>query len=334
MRSRCPNASLIDTNTSTPSGLDEAAGFFTNLVAASPPSICARIALVCPYDAASIRTAHEARVRYGLEVLLVGDERRIAAAISAHGESNDDASIVPVSGDDAAVAVGAVALVRSGSANVLMKGAIHSDDFLRAAIDRNAGLRQSGRVMSHVFVCVPPREVYHKPLLVTDGAFNVAPDLAVKRDIARNAIVLAHALGIELPKVAVLAAVESVNPAMVATTDAAALSVMALRGQLGAAIVEGPLAFDNALSRDAAMAKGIDSRVAGDPDILLVPDIEAGNILYKQMVYFSRALAAGIVLGASAPIVLTSRNEPLPARVASCALASALLNTTAHAANG
>ncbi|GAC1303690.1 MAG: hypothetical protein NVSMB19_13840 [Vulcanimicrobiaceae bacterium] len=310
--------------------MHDASEFFSGLAASDArPAVVARIAVVCPYDTVSVRAAAEARTRYGVETLLVGDGRRIAAALAAAELRADDDMLVDVEGDDGVVAAAAVALVRGGAANVLMKGAIHSDDFLRAAVDRTAGLRQAGRVMSHVFVCVPPREIYHKALLVTDAAFNVAPDLAAKREIARNAIRLARALGIVTPKVAVLAAVESVNPAMVATTDAAALAVMAQRGQLGDAIVEGPLAFDNALSRAAAQAKGLDSAVAGDPDILLVPDIEAGNILYKQMVYFSRALAAGIVLGASAPLVLTSRAEPLAARVASCALAAALLNTAA-----
>ncbi len=326
---------MTATNTSTPSVTDDAAEFFTRLAASSgAPGVAAKIAFVCPYDATSVRTAAEARRRYGIIPILVGNATRIAAALATADLRAGGDPVVDASGDDAAVAAVAVRLVRDGAAHVYMKGAIHSDDFLRAAIDRTGGLRRAGSVMSHVFVCVPPRQIYHKPLLVTDAAFNVAPDLAAKRDIARNAIEFAHKLGIARPKVAVLAAVESVNPAMPATIEAAALSVMASRGQLGDAIVDGPLAFDNALSRAAATAKGLESPVAGDPDILLVPDIEAGNILYKQMVYFSRALAAGIVLGATAPIVLTSRNEPLEARIASCALAAALVETTALGANG
>jgi len=212
----------------------------------------------------------------------------------------------------------AVELVRAGRAEVLMKGSLHSDELLSAIVSRDGGLR-TGRRISHAFVMDVP--TYHKVLIVTDGAINIAPTLEDKVDIVQNAIDLAISLGLEKPKVAILAAVEVVNSKMPATLDAAALCKMAERGQIKGGILDGPLAFDNAISSQAAQTKGIKSAVAGDPDILLAPDLEAGNILAKQLSFLANADSAGMVLGARVPVILTSRADSVRSRIASCAVA-------------
>ncbi|HSE33435.1 MAG TPA: bifunctional enoyl-CoA hydratase/phosphate acetyltransferase [Pyrinomonadaceae bacterium] len=212
----------------------------------------------------------------------------------------------------------AVELVREGRAEVLMKGSLHSDELLAAIVSREGGLR-TGRRISHVFVMDVP--TYHKVLIVTDAAINIAPTLEDKVDICQNAIDLAISLGVEKPKVAILAAVEVVNSKMPATLDAAALCKMAERGQIKGGILDGPLAFDNAISKQAAQTKGIRSAVAGDPDILLAPDLEAGNILAKQLSFLANADSAGLVLGAKVPVILTSRADSVRSRIASCAVA-------------
>ena len=212
----------------------------------------------------------------------------------------------------------AVELVKEGRAEVLMKGSLHSDELLSAIVSREGGLR-TGRRISHVFVMDVP--TYHKVLIVTDAAINIAPTLEDKVDICQNAIDLAISLGLEKPKVAILAAVEVVNSKMPATLDAAALCKMSERGQIKGAILDGPLAFDNAISKQAAQTKGIRSQVAGDPDILLAPDLEAGNILAKQLSFLANADSAGMVLGARVPVILTSRADSVRSRIASCAVA-------------
>lgn len=217
-----------------------------------------------------------------------------------------------------AAAAKAVELVRQGTAQVLMKGSLHTDELLAEVVKRDTGLRTERR-LSHVFVMDVPS--YHKPLMVTDAAINIYPTLEEKADICRNAIDLAHALRIAHPKVAILSAVETINPKIPSTTDAASLCKMAERGQITGGILDGPLAMDNAISREAAAIKGIVSQVAGDADVLLVPDLEAGNILAKQLTFMAQADAAGIVLGARVPIVLTSRADGVRARLASCAVA-------------
>jgi phosphotransacetylase len=217
-----------------------------------------------------------------------------------------------------AAAAKAVEFVRTGRAEILMKGSLHTDELMGAVVSREKGLRTNRRI-SHVFVMDVP--TYHKPLVITDGAINIAPTLEDKVDICQNAIDLAISLGVELPKVAILAAVETVTSKMPATIDAAALCKMAERGQIKGALLDGPLAFDNAISRDAARTKGIDSPVAGDPDILLAPDLEAGNMLAKQLSFLANADSAGMVLGARVPIILTSRADSVRARIASCAVA-------------
>jgi phosphate acetyltransferase len=199
-----------------------------------------------------------------------------------------------------------------------MKGALHTDELMAAVLDAACGLRTERRV-SHVFVLDVP--TYPKPLLLTDAAINISPTLMDKRDIVQNAIELAHAIGIHLPKVAVLSAVETVSPKITSTVEAAALCKMADRGQITGGIVDGPLAFDNAISAASASAKEITSAVAGDADILVVPDLESGNMLAKQLIWLAGAQAAGIVLGARVPIALTSRSDGLLPRLASCALA-------------
>jgi len=210
-----------------------------------------------------------------------------------------------------------VKLVREGKAELLMKGSLHSDELLGAVVAHD-GLRTARRI-SHVFIMDIP--TYHKVLIVTDAAINIAPSLEDKVDICQNAIDLAIALGVERPKVAILAAVETVNSKMRATIDAAALCKMAERGQITGGLLDGPLAFDSAISVEAARIKGIRSEVAGDPDIVLVPDLEAGNILAKQLTFLANADNAGLVLGARVPIILTSRADSVRSRIASCAIA-------------
>ena len=233
--------------------------------------------------------------------------------------------------DARAAAERAVALVREGRAEVLMKGSLHTDELLSAVVSREKGLR-TGRRISHAFLMDVP--TYHKVLVVTDAAINIAPTLEDKVDICQNAIDLARSLGVKQPKVAVLAAVETVNSKMPATLDAAALCKMADRGQIKGGLVDGPLAFDNAISKEAATTKGIRSEVAGDPDILLAPDLEAGNILAKQLSFLANADSAGLVLGARVPIVLTSRADSVRSRIASCAVAAQVAHARRAAREG
>jgi phosphotransacetylase/acyl dehydratase len=273
-------------------------------------------AVVHPCDEASLRGAVEAAASKLIVPILVGPEVRIRSVADAAGLDISGFRLVPTAHSHES-AERAVALVRNGEAKMLMKGALHTDELLHEVMRADTGLR-TGRRLSHVFVLDVPG--YARPLLVTDAAINIAPTLEDKVSIVQNAIDLAHVLGIELPKVAILAAVETVNPAMPSTLDAAALCKMADRGQIRGGIVDGPLAFDNAVSPAAAREKGIVSPVAGQADILLVPDIEAGNMLVKQMTFMGGADAAGIVLGARVPIVLTSRADNTRTRLASCAV--------------
>ncbi|OAI24013.1 phosphate acetyltransferase [Methylosinus sp. R-45379] len=276
-----------------------------------------RIGVVHPCDAVSVQGALAARDQGLITPVLVGPRAKIMAAAAAANLSLEGVEIIDAPHSHAA-ADAAVELVRRGELEALMKGSLHTDELMGAVVREGTGLRTERRV-SHVFVLDVPN--YCKPLLVTDAAINIAPTLAEKRDIAQNAIDLAHALGIERPKLAVLSAVETVDAKIPSTIEAAALCKMADRGQITGADVDGPLAFDNAISPEAAKAKGIVSNVAGYADILLVPDLEAGNILAKQLVYLADAEDAGIVLGARAPIVLTSRADGVRARIVSCALA-------------
>jgi phosphate acetyltransferase len=200
----------------------------------------------------------------------------------------------------------------------MMKGSLHTDELMGPAVTSKGGLRGQRRI-SHVFVIDIPG--HPRPLLIADAVVNILPDLAAKRDIVQNVVDFAHAIGIDRPRVAILSAVESVNPAIAGTVDAPALIEMARNGEISGAVVDGPFAMDNAISAEAARVKGIRSEVAGKPDILLVPGLEAGNILYKALVYLARGECAGLVLGAKVPIILTSRADSIESRVASCALA-------------
>ncbi|WP_278533507.1 bifunctional enoyl-CoA hydratase/phosphate acetyltransferase [Delftia acidovorans] len=276
------------------------------------------VAVAYPCDAGSLQAAMQAAQAGLITPLLVGPEARIRTSAQAAGLDLAGASIHSTADDPRAAAAQAAALCGSGQARALMKGSLHSDELLGAAVAREAGLRGSRRA-SHVFVMDLPG--FERPLLMTDCVVNIFPALMDKRDIAQNAIDLARAIGIARPRVAVLSAVETVNPAIPGTIDAAALCKMADRGQISGAILDGPLAYDNAISLRSAHHKGIVSDVAGQPDVLLVPSLEAGNMIYKQLVYMADAECAGLVLGMRVPIVLTSRSDSVASRIASCALA-------------
>ena len=276
-----------------------------------------RAAIVHPCSPEAILAAVEIRDEGLLEPLLIGPEAKIRAAADKAQVSLDSIAIETVEHSHAAAAR-AVELAAAGKVATLMKGSLHSDELLGAVVAPGSGLRTERRI-SHVYAMMVP--AYAKPLIVTDAAINIQPTLEHKRDICQNAVDLLHTLGMAEPLVAVLAAVETVNARMPSTLDAAALTVMAARGQITGARVDGPLAFDNAISPDAARTKGIVSPVAGRADILLVPDLEAGNMLAKQLIYFAGAHAAGLVLGARVPIILTSRSDSLETRIASAALA-------------
>jgi phosphotransacetylase len=280
-------------------------------------------AVAHPCEESALAGAVEAAEKKLIAPILVGPADKIATTAKAAGVNLGGLEVVDAPHSQAS-AERAVALVREGRAEVLMKGSLHTDELLSAVISREKGLR-TGRRISHVFLMDVP--TYHKVLVVTDAAINIAPALEDKVDIVQNAIDLAIALGVKTPKVAILAAVETVNSKMPATLDAAALCKMADRGQIKGGLLDGPLAFDNAISKDAAKTKGIVSDVAGDPDILLAPDLEAGNILAKQLSFLANADSAGLVLGAKVPIVLTSRADSVRSRIASCAVA----NQVAHA---
>ncbi|MFO1167620.1 MAG: bifunctional enoyl-CoA hydratase/phosphate acetyltransferase [Rhodoblastus sp.] len=279
------------------------------------PPICA--AIVHPCDAPSLSGALEARDLGMIEPILVGPRRKIDATAAAAGVSLDGVRIEDAPHSHAA-AERAVDLVREGAAQAIMKGSLHTDEVMAAIVRDTLGLKTERRI-SHIFVIDAP--LYPKLILVSDAAVNILPDLMAKRDIVQNTIDLAHAIGIDKPKVAILSAVETVTPKIPSTMEAAALCKMADRGQISGGLLDGPLAFDNAISRDAAAAKGIVSDVAGDADVLIVPDLEAGNILAKQLVFLAGAEDGGIVLGARCPVMLTSRADSPAARIASVALA-------------
>lgn len=274
-------------------------------------------AVAHPCDAVSLESAAEA-ARIGLlEPILVGPIARLRnvaqrASIDISGFQLVDSSH---SHDSAAKAVG---LVQAGKAEALMKGSLHTDELMGAVVARDGGIRTARRI-SHCFVMDVPN--YDQPLIISDAAVNIAPTLEDKVDIVQNAIDLAHALGIEAPRVAILSAMETVNPKVPSTVEAAALCKMADRGQIKGGLLDGPLALDNAISVEAAAIKQIVSPVAGRANVLIVPDLEAGNMLAKSLSFLAGADAAGIVLGARVPIILTSRADSLSTRLASCAVA-------------
>ncbi|HVC18345.1 MAG TPA: bifunctional enoyl-CoA hydratase/phosphate acetyltransferase [Rhodanobacter sp.] len=290
---------------------------FRALMAHAAAGTAIATAVAHPCDEVSLTAVIEAAKAGLIAPILVGPAAKINAAAKQAGLDISAFRLVDTPHSHAAAAQ-AVALVRGGQASLLMKGSLHTEELMHAVVAADTGLRTERR-LSHVYLMDVPD--YARPLLVTDAAINIAPSLADKRDIIQNAIDLARIMGISMPRVAVLSAVETVNPAIPSTVDAAALCKMAERGQITDGIVDGPLAFDNAISPDAAREKGIVSRVAGLADILVVPDLESGNMLAKQLTFLAGADAAGVVMGARVPIILTSRADSPRTHVASCAVA-------------
>lgn len=277
----------------------------------------ARTAVIHPCDVNSLTAALEAAQAGLIVPILVGPEHRIRAVASAAQLDISQFRLVSTPHSHASAAE-AVALAQRGEVDALMKGSLHTDELMHAVVAPASGLRTERRI-SHVYLFDVAG--YPRPLMITDAAVNIAPDLAQKRDICQNAVDLAHVLGIVRPKVAILSATETVDAKLPSTVDAAALCKMAERGQITGCDVDGPLAFDNAISPEAARIKNIVSAVAGQADILLVPDLESGNMLSKQLTFFNHADGAGIVMGARLPIILTSRADPPRTRLASAVLA-------------
>jgi len=294
--------------------------------AATPPAV----GLVYPCDTLAIQAAVQIAHTGIARPVLIGPRSEIYRAADAVELDIGAFEVVEThSAAPAAAAAHATRLVHEGALASLMKGSLHTDELMGEVVDANTGLRTARRI-SHVFLADVP--TYPKPLLITDAAINIDPDLECKADIVSNAIDLAIVLGIVEPKVAILAAVETVTPKMRATLDAAALCKMADRAQITGGLVDGPLAFDNAIDPDAARIKGIVSEVAGRAEILVVPDLEAGNMLAKNLTFLAKADAAGIVLGARVPIILTSRADSLRSRLASCAVAVTVVDARRKAA--
>jgi phosphotransacetylase/acyl dehydratase len=289
---------------------------YLGLIARATSKPAVRTAIVWPCDEVSLGGAIQAFKDNLIVPVLVGSEAKIRSLAATLQLDLGAIQIVDIDNSRTA-AIRAVEMARKGEVQMLMKGSLHTDELMGVVVSREGGLR-TGRRISHVFALDVPS--YHKTLFVTDAAVNIQPDLETKISILQNAIDMLTTLEVANPKVAILSAVESVTPAIPSTLDAAALCKMVDRGQITGAIVDGPLAFDNAISSDAAKIKKIKSPVAGDPDLLMVPNLEAGNILFKELQYLAGALAAGVVVGAKVPIVLTSRADGELARMASCAL--------------
>ncbi len=286
-----------------------------------------RTAVVHPCDPPSLTAALTAADRGLIEPILIGPENKLRSIAEEAGLDLSAVRTIATPHSHASAAR-AVELVRAAEADAMMKGSLHTDELMGAIVARDTGLRTARRI-SHVFVMLVPG--YDRPLLVTDAAINIEPCLEEKVDIVQNAIDLSHALGIPCPRVALLSAVETVTSKLRSTIDAAALCKMADRGQITGGLLDGPLAFDNAVSLEAARTKGIVSEVAGRADILVTPDLESGNILAKQLEYFAHAVAGGIVLGARVPVILSSRADSLESRVLSCGVAVLLRQHQASA---
>ena len=320
---RAPKTRLHYANLATPQVLLRRTDKYARLLKRCEPLPPVKCVVAHPCDHDSLVGPVEA-ARLGLiEPILVGPQARIQSVAKAEGVDISPFRIVSTE-HSLASAIQAVALVRAGEGEALMKGSLHTDELMSAVVSSATGLRTTSRI-SHVFVMDVP--TYPQALFITDAAINIAPGLEDKLHITQNAINLAHDLGLAEPKVAILSAVETINPKIPSTLDAAALCKMADRGQITGAILDGPLAFDNAINEQAAKTKKIVSAVAGKADILLVPDLEAGNMLAKQLQYLAGADAAGIVLGARVPIVLTSRADNVRTRLASIAV----MKLVAHA---
>jgi phosphate acetyltransferase len=323
-----PTRPLTYTDVATPEVIFRRNDVFARLIRTCEGGSPVPCAIVHPCDKDSLLGPLEAGRRGIIVPVLVGPEARIRAVAEAAGADLSGCRIVPTEHSHAAAAA-AVAMARSGEVQALMKGSLHTDELMGAVVPSATGLR-TGRRVSHVFVMDVP--TYPRMLMVTDAAINISPTLKDKADIVQNAIDLARILGVEKPKVAILAAVETVSPDMPSTIDAAALCKMADRGQITGGQLDGPLAFDNAINAAAAKIKKINSSVAGEPDILLAPDLEAGNMLAKQLQYLAGADSAGIVLGTRVPIVLTSRADTVRTRLASTAVMAMVAR--AHSAPG
>ncbi len=274
-------------------------------------------AVVYPCSATALSGALEAAAAGLISPLLIGPQAKIREIAEREKLDLQDCSIHDTA-DEHASATKAAALVRENRVELLMKGSLHTDELMGVVVSRDAGLRTESRI-SHVFAM--DIITHDRLLLVTDAAINIAPDLDAKRHITQNAIRVAHALNIDRPHVAVLSAVETVNPAIPSSMHAAALRDMARSGKITGGVIDGPLAFDNMISAEAARIKGIKSPVSGVADIVVVPGLEAGNILYKSLVYLSKAVAAGVVVGGKVPVILTSRADSTHSRIASAAIA-------------
>ena len=282
-----------------------------------------KMSVACAEDEVVMKAVEEARAKGIVNAILVGNEDKIKAVLDKMGLKASDYEIVDEKKGPAAAALKAVELVSTGKADILMKGMLETADFLRGVLNKEVGLRNGKALLSHAYI--HEIEGYDHLFFVSDGVFNLYPELPDKISIVKNVVNLTHAFGIENPKVAVLAAVEVVNPNMPPTVDAAALAQMSRRGQIKGCTIDGPLAIDNAVSMESAKHKGIKSDVAGQADVLIVPEIESGNILVKSIVYFSKNKTAAIVLGTKAPIVLTSRADSAETKFLSIATAVALV---------
>lgn len=295
---------------------------YDHLIDSCAPVAPLRTAVIHPCDRDSLAGAVQAAQAELIHPFLIGPAARIHRAAQDAGIDITSFKIIEANHSHHAAEIG-VAMALAGEAEALMKGSLHTDEIMGEVVKKNGGLRTERRV-SHVFLMDIPD--FPRPLLISDAAINIAPTLAIKVDICQNAIDLALAMGIASPKVAVLSAMETVNPEIQSTLDAAALSKMADRGQIVGGIVDGPLAYDNAVSLEAAKTKGIKSPVAGCADILIVPDLESGNMLAKQLTWQAHADGAGIVLGAKVPIILTSRSDTVRTRLASVAVAARVVD--------
>ena len=321
----CEGTAEVDAPTATqmteardlPALILDSVDHFAPLIALAAQLPPLKTAVVCPEDRNSLGGALLSAQRHLIEPILIGDPGRIHATAKELGADISAYALIAAS-DPHIAAARAVAMVHEGKANAVMKGAIHSDALLAAVVKKDGGLRTHVRI-SHVFAMDVP--TLDEILFISDAAINIAPDLMTKVDIVQNAVDLAHACGIQQPKVGILSAVETINPNIPSTLDAAVLSKMAERGQIRGAVVDGPLAMDNAIDVEAARTKGIASLVAGHANVLIVPNLEAGNMLAKELSFVARAEPAGLVLGAKAPVMLTSRADNDRARLASCALA-------------
>jgi len=312
-----PRTTTITEAADLPELIIEHKDHFARLVAMAAQLPPLTTVVVCPEDKNSLGGAVLSAEKGLIRPIFVGDSARIQAAADELGANIGNWTIVPESGHRAAAAR-AVAMVRADEAAAIMKGAIHSDELLEAIVKKENGLRTLGRI-SHVFAMDVPS--LNTLLFISDAAINIAPDLLAKVEIVQNAIDLARACGLEQPRVGILSAVETINPNIPSTIDAAVLAKMAERGQIRGGLVDGPLAMDNAIDVEAARTKGIASLVAGHANVLIVPNLEAGNMLAKELTFVTRAEAAGLVIGAKVPIMLTSRADNDRARLASCALA-------------